>query len=84
MRSRPEHGTPQRYKWELRHDGHACPECMSAWTEFHRHYRKNRNNRSSAYSTSMKEAGYKITRTASEQRSEQELKEEVMTDGSTI
>jgi rubredoxin len=42
MRKRPTHGTPARYKWELRHDGRACPECKEGWKDFHREYRKNR------------------------------------------
>lgn len=65
MRKIPEHGTPQRYKWELRNDGFACQECTSAWTAFHRYYRKNMRVsklRSRAYEASMSEAGYKITR----------------------
>lgn len=31
---RPAHGTWNRYKWELRHDGKACPECRKAWSDY--------------------------------------------------
>jgi hypothetical protein len=42
MRTRPEHRTPARYRWEIRREGKACPECRESWTEYHRAYRKNR------------------------------------------
>jgi hypothetical protein len=57
------HGTPQRYKWELRRDGEPCVDCRYAWTKFHREYRKVRKlnmPKEVAYRLAMKEAGFKV------------------------